>query len=709
MLLWFLPCLQQQRRGFRKARPDLNDALMQPQHYAPAPTNTITDDSSIHKKFHPRRIAKGCDIDGLLTYLATHRDVLGPDRVFKALRAALYNAIGYKAEPAWRIYSAMVDHRVTDRMGANHYGHLLNLLKYGSEPQTIDRMLTVLDHMRQHAIVNATHCSQLLFAMARHGDIDRACQLLETMRRENIKPLASHYTSLAIAARKSGIREAGEKAAALIMDAVKKDKIMIEDEACAIMVSVLSRAQQGDQDLSATIEFLEALESTVASQDNGNNVESKPSRYNAHVYTSLIAGLADKGDAVNAKRLYDEMRLHGIQPTNATRTALLEAYSRAGDFRKALSYLRRWSPVNSLDKPVCSMATAVLTNAIRQDRWDIAEKLATRWMKTMDKREIDDKFRAALMWVQVKQGLGKAREFFDEMYKENREYVNAVMVNHMVIESGNIQRRDKVHESYELHKQVDPTSDPNLRSQHYYVDALFKCRDVPAALSAFMSMRRQGVPDDITMAMVVRGLVMNDEDQLAWNVFQALKLNKRIPNLWAYTSMLKAYGKKHPSQRIPRELLDMWPELYAVLKGEEHTIPTATEPVPFHVSPSQACLFFRQMTGYRKPNQYTYTTLISCFAKTSFLRATEVYNAMLEDNVEPTVQTYGAMLQACAIFRQPRMALLIFQQMLDKNVTPNPITWRYLLKALLRGRSDKEDVDRVGEMARAAMQKMKRK
>ncbi|KAI9259616.1 hypothetical protein BDA99DRAFT_513703 [Phascolomyces articulosus] len=688
-------------------------------------TSATTRTPSLPKRFHPRRIGKGCDLDELFYHLDKSSQQLGRERIFKSLRAALYNASGYEVESAWRIFQQMIYHKVTDKMGANHYGHLLNILKYGTDQTTtVSRMLAILDHIRLQdpQKVSLTHYSQVLFAMGRMGDAKGACTLIHEMKREGYTPSSSHFTSLAIATRNDKQYDAIQESAEMMMEAMKKDEVILESDACVTMISLLSKHKTMTEDarIDSTVQFLETVEyARNNNNSNSGSMENKDdtpttttkSRYNVHMYTSLISGLAQKGDATNAKRLYDEMRQQGLKPTIATRTALIEAYGRAGDFDAALKLLNR------KHKHHIAMVTSVLTNAIRHNKWDVADMLAGPWIERLENAKTDDKLRAALLWVKVKSDFDNARSFFDTLYHNDPSYVNTVMVNHLVTESGKLRSNEKVQESYNLHA-LTGNHPPSLYSQHVLVNALFKCRDVPAALTAFMNMRRYGVPDDITMAMVVRGLIMNDEDTVAWNVFRALKKGNLQPNLWAYTSMLKAFAKTQPTKGVSKELLGLWPELHAIMSGKdpstvelvgqeedkeegvEKEIPRLTSVTK---NPSQAYLLFSEMTGFQTPNEYTYTTLIACFSKHSLARATDVFSHMCASGVKPTVQTYTAMLQACSIFRSARSALLVFRHMQDQQVTPNSATWHYLLKALVRARVDKSKIDEIGHMAREAM------
>ncbi|KAI7878517.1 hypothetical protein K492DRAFT_164846 [Lichtheimia hyalospora FSU 10163] len=684
-----------QRRHFN-ARSSSSSAAISASSPTSAVSTTLNDPSQ--NIFHPRRIGKGCDLNALHDYLQAQGHQLGPERVYKTLRSALYNASGYQADTAWRIYQMMLEHGVSHRMGANHYGHLLNILKYGNN---WERMINVLDHMRKQGTqVGPLHYAQVLFTMARHGQLESACKILKEMREAGVPRQPSHLTSLALAIRSHHVStKQHEIAAKIMMEAMQLEGILIENRACAVMVSHLSRTS-----MDKTIEFLECL-AQVQALSNNNNKDTPAtvieggggSIYNTHVYTSLISGLAHKGDATNAERLYNEMKHHGLRPTVATRVALAEAYGRAGDFDKALKLVGK--------RPNHAIMTCILSNAMRQERWELAHELAEKWMadkRIMNNTAADDKFRATLMWIKVKTGLDTAKSFFQRLYEEDPSFVNAVMVNHLVIESGNQRKKDQVYDSFGLHRQLENEPSPSLLSQHFYVDALFKCRDVPAALAAFVEMRRFGVPDDITMAMVVRGLVMNDEDNMAWNVFRIMRKNGLQPNLYAYTSILTAFAKSQPPRWVSKELSKLWPNLHAAITGRHLEQPDMISN-DLLGNPSHAYSLFQEMTGFQRPNEYTYTTLIACFAKTSLARAADVFSHMCADGIKPTAQTYTAMLQGCAIFRNARMALVVFRHMREHHVTPNQKTWHYLLKALVRARVDRKKIDSVGRMARKAM------
>lgn len=637
-------------------------------------------------------------MNALFEYLRVQGHRLGPERVYKTLKSALYNASGYQADTAWRIYQMMREHGVSHRMGANNYGHLLNMLKYGDD---WERMMIVLDHMRnQGTQVGPLHYGQVLFIMARHGQLESACKILKEMHDAGVPRQRSHLTSLALAVRSHHVSTKQHEAAAkVMMEVMQTEGIVIENRACAVMVSHLSRTS-----MDKTIEFLECLAQVQAISSNKDTPTTAiegggTSVYNTHVYTSLISGLAHKGDATNAERLYNEMKQHRLRPTVATRVALAEAYGRAGEFDKALKLVGK--------RPNHAIMTSILSNAMRQGRWNLAHDLAETWMadkRIMNNTAADDKFRATLMWIKVKTGLDAAKMFFQRLYEEDASFVNAVMVNHLVMESGNQQKKEQVYDSFGLHRQLEDESPPSLLSHHFYVDALFKCRDVPAALAAFVEMRRYGVPDDITLAMVVRGLVMNDEDNMAWNVFRVMKKNGLQPNLYAYSSILKTFAKTQSPRWISKELSRLWPELHAAITGDDQQ---QQQPDminnDFLGNPSHAYALFQEMTGFQRPNEYTYTTLIACFAKTSLARAADVFSHMCADGIKPTTQTYTAMLQGCAIFRNARMALVVFRHMREHQVTPNQKTWHYLLKALVRARVDRKKIDSVGRMARKAM------
>ncbi|KAF7728837.1 hypothetical protein EC973_005463 [Apophysomyces ossiformis] len=643
-------------------------------------------------KHHPRNLGKGCNLEELFDYLSCHNLELGPARVFKSLRTALYSASGYNADTAWKIFSEMKKREVVHLMRSNHYAHLFQMMKYGYNPRTIPRMLQVLEHMRQaqkqkQLVITRHFFSQILYAMARHGDVKGACLLIQEMKRDHIPPDATNYTSLAIAAQNCKRQDEAELAAKLMVAAMKKENAILEQEACAIMVSVLSKSDNMDK----AIDFLQVLADSNKLDDTPPNLDDPKktalpdSLHNEYMYTTLISALGRKGDSKNAKRLFDDMRKRGYRPTIATYTALMEAYGNAGDFREALKLLISHSFKRNNRRLHAALSTSILANAIRHGNLEFAETISNRWLDDMDIKpeDMDARFRTVLIWLKVKKDVDEGRTFVEKLFERNAGYVNHIMINHLVSGYGDLGKPDQVYNSFSLHESMLEDK-PTMYSHHQFIDALFKCREIPGALVAFVNMRRQGMPDDVTMAMVIRGLVMNGENEAAWNLFKTLKAGGIEPNLHAYSSMLKIFAKKDKDLQsmIPRELLDA------------AGIPRASLD-PKAPKAALAYKIFRSMTGFQQPNVYTYTTLISCFGKSNIGRAVDIFRQMCADGIAPTAATYAALLQGCAIFRNGHMALLVFRHMRERQVAPNAIVWKYLLRALVRSRVSKEQIEKV--------------
>ncbi|KAI9309204.1 hypothetical protein BJ944DRAFT_258944 [Cunninghamella echinulata] len=432
--------------------------------------------------------------------------------------------------------------------------------------------------------------------------------------------------------------------------------------------------------------------------------------FNVHIYTTLISGLARNGDAINARRLWKEMRSHGLRPTTATYNAMVEAYGRSGNLKAAIQMLKKYTyehngRLNEL------MATSVLSNTIRHGRLDLAQSLLNTWTDKMGLKldNMDDEFKTAVMWVKVLEDVDQGLYFFNTLYKTNTDYVNSIMVNHLVKGYGDLKDKKGVQDSFALHKLVNSSnsirSSKYVNPDYYLVDALFKCRDVPAALSAFIKMRQCGLPDDITLAMVIRGLVMNDEGVTAWKLFKILKMGGVEPNLHAYTSILRSCVPKPGNKAVQQQhsKSEITPELLSEVFNISNSSSTTTAAILDNdnkLGPTQAYILFRKMTGFQKPNVYTYTTLIACFAKYNIGRAVDIFKYMCTDGVEPTIETYVALLQGCAIFRNGRMALMVYQHLRDNQLTPNDKVWHYLLKALVRSRVNKNEIDKLGTMIR---------
>ncbi|KAI8380541.1 hypothetical protein EDC96DRAFT_491329 [Choanephora cucurbitarum] len=616
-----------------------------------ATTSTATLPTLNNHRPHARDFNKDLDLDSLLTYLASH--TLSPKTIFKLLRTALYNAVQYDALKAWVIYQAMLDYRINGYLKSNHYGHLLGILKYGDSVETVPRMLQILQQMPSDQL-SGYHLSQVLFAMSRQGQAREACALIKAY--PHIELTANHYHSLAIALKhaikQNPDHDLMEQVTQLMLEGMQH--VTLSSSTLNTMISVLAINPHHQR----TLDFLKAMENASSKKD-----EKGP--YNVYIYTSLIAGFARKGDTKSAQQLFDQMIQHNVKPTQVTYGALMEAYGRLGDFKTAQSLLEQAE--KRFRKPNAVMYTSLLVNAIRHSD-PIAYEIEQQIQQRLKPQEIDTMLRTALMWLSAQRNVDQARKTLSTLSPES---IHPIMLHHLMTAYGQKGDKANVIEIYQMLRQNNTAS---ARSKHLLARALFYCRDVPAAMQVFLSMRSQSIPDQVTCAMVIQGLVMNREAELAWRLFRSLQQQGIEPSVRAYTTILKMLGHadqmKKPSIVVPEKVT------------------------------TEALAIFRRLTGFTEPHVYTYTTLIACFAKHDLNRAITIFDHMCTQQVAPTVETYTALLQGCAIFRNSQMALNVFHHMCSRQIEPNAVTWRYLLKSLLRSRADKAQIDRIGEMAR---------
>ncbi|CAO3624888.1 unnamed protein product [Mucor hiemalis] len=654
---------------------------------------------NLYSKFHPRTMNKNVNLDSLLAFLS--KSSLSPKNKFKSLRTALYNTTQYDSRKAWLIYETMVRYQVDKYLKLNHYGFLLCILKYGD---SIQHMLTVIENMKK---LNPRedidyHISQVLFAMGRQGLVEEACHLIGSSK--DFKPSANHYHSLAIALKNNkpnNNSKSIESVTKILLDGMEQHQTVLHNTTLSTMISVLSSSQQKD----LTLQFLKAMDkanSSCSTTSTTHSVKNNSHPYNVYIYTSLIAGFARQGDSESAKRIFDEMRKHKVEPNQVTFSALMEAYGKAGDFNSAIRLLtdhqKRYRKVNN------AMVTSLLVNAIRQNNLIVAEnavKFITK--KKVKVKDMDSTLLTALIWVKTKLCVDEARKDFDLLYKEDKNLVNSIMVNHLITGYGLKGDKESVIQLYNLNeKNGNMSPAEEKRSKHHLANALFHCRDVPAAMGVFASMRYQNVPDDVTLAMVIQGLIMNNENNLAWRLFKTLQSDGIEPNLHAYTTILKAIGHREVDLKKKQGNSGLSPEMVAAAGIRLPTLDYLHSAVP---STTEALNLFRRLTGFQQPNVYTYTTLISCFAKHNISRAISIFDHMCAKGVQPSVETYTAILQGCSIFRNSQMALSVFNHMCENRVEPNSVTWRYLLKSLLRSRVDKKQIDKIAQMAKKSLDK----
>ncbi|GAA5814288.1 hypothetical protein MFLAVUS_007782 [Mucor flavus] len=651
------------------------------------------------RTFHPRIMNKNINLEGLFEFLPNSS--LAPKEIFKSLRTALYNTAQHDAKKAWLIYNGMIQHSVDKYLTTNHYGFLLSILKYGN---SMSPMMTVLENMKSHPSQESSlsnyHISQVLYAMSRHGLVLEACDIIRfttinsnRLQDKTLLPTANHFHSLAVALKNSNSKSATtiELVTKLMLEGMLQRETILFNTTSSVMLALLSTHQQ------LKLQFLQAMD-----QINSKNVNVPKSHpYNVYIYTSLISGFARQGDSESAKRLFDEMKKHKIPPNQVTYGALMEAYSKAGDFGSAIRFItdhhRRGREISS------HMITSLLIHAIQRNNLIVAEntvKFITN--KKIKVADMDIRLRTALIWLQTKQNVDVARKKFDELYAKDKALVNSIMANHLIMGYGLKRDKENVIATYDIGSKLAKTHEQEQRSKHYLTNSLFHCRDVPAALSVFASMRDQAIPDDITLAMVVQGLILNGERNLAWRLFKTLQTDGIEPNLHAYTSILKLLGhrdsdlkKKNGNPELSLDIISAAGIRLPQLNYLSSSVPSTTE----------ALGLFRRMTGFQKPNVYTYTTLISCFAKHDISRAISIFDHMCAKGVNPTVETYTALIQGCSIFRNSHLALQTFNHMRERRIEPNSVTWRYLLKSLSRSHVDKSQIDKIAAMARKSLDK----
>ena len=93
-------------------------------------------------------------------------------------------------------------------------------------------------------------------------------------------------------------------------------------------------------------------------------------RLPTNCYNGILNGLAKRADGVECERVFEDMRLLSVEPTEASRTALAKAHALNGDGDKALEALRGgsdWTPKLRTYAPVltCLFSSGRVDDALR--------------------------------------------------------------------------------------------------------------------------------------------------------------------------------------------------------------------------------------------------------------------------------------------------------------------------------------------------------
>lgn len=690
-------------------------------------TPTIRTSKALYQRWRQFRYSRTEDFEKMLVDLSQRGYELTPLQQFKILRGALYQIPEQNCQMTWKVYQQMIESRLDKFMESNNYSRLLNNLKYGKDSETVQRMLTVLDRMEiaDPTIACSYHYSQILFALSRHGQVQRVRDLMIDMHGKQLALSPSHYTSLSVACLNAQPDTFSvDDIMADFSHAATVDRIIPERQACNIIVELLCRRCE----LPRAIKFLQSMEDAAVDAGRLSADTRMYTEPDVYTYTSLIAGFCRMGDLKAAKRVLDDMTQAKVPPNMVTYAIMTNACLQHRKTKDALNYIEHMRLVENTAKHPVYMA--LMVKALALDMRNVAEDLykALNIEISGNWNSLDNMQRSAYVMMKLANGntWGVQRRF-RHYIQHQPELINSVMVNHLIRSLGMKRDIKGVEEAFSW---FDSTFGSHKMKRtrytyHHYVQALFNCQQIEKAFDAVTDMKTHGFSvDALTYAIIIKGLVANRELETAWKMFELMKQDcasqvepiektadaQDSPFLRAISSIMSGLvdsdlGKQSDSMNEHTRDANLLADTFTELRDmDSMSITSQAKDTSNKAQPGiqRAFAMFRDLQSSKiaRANVYTYSIIIAGFAKHDIRRAMQIFQHMLADGIQPNHVVYTALIQGFAIARDAKGALALFEDMRQREIEPNQFTWHYLLRAMLRSGVDKEYVDQVGHASR---------
>ncbi|KAG2176208.1 hypothetical protein INT43_005442 [Umbelopsis isabellina] len=667
------------------------------------------------------------DFTLLFSSLNRNTSILSAGQQFKVLRNALYQGLPNFEHRIYQIYQEMVDRKLEHRLEGKHYGQIFNSLKYGKSGQVVEYILAVLNDMkRRHPhMPNSYHYAQVLFGLSQNGEVKTVRALLTEMRERGLEISPSHYTSLAIACTNASsdafcVEDIITDFQKLLVD----DGIIPERRAYNIIVELLCR----NHEISRAIKFLQTMETDakeIGLTSTDAMVYSQPDVY---TYTSLISGFCAMDDLVSAKKVLNDMTESKVSPNFVTYSILVNAYLNNGKSEEAITLINQMKNLESNHRHSAYLSLMIKALAYKQIR--VADTLYKQLIANlkMPWEELNVAQRSAYVLMRIAKGdVRQIQRRFRYDIRHHPELLDATMINHIIRQFGSMGDLKSVEEAFawfdtESNTKVLAKITPTRHTFHYYVEALFKCQKPERAFDAVEIMKDHGFEvDEITHALIIKGLVNNKEMNLAWKIFEMIR-KKRIEEVERDPSARS--DRDSPFQRSMASfmsgLVDMGGKSKDRMKEDVNSayllnntvseLSSLDEYVPAmdesseqsRIGIQRAFAMLRDLkhSNLSQPNVYTYTIIIAGFAKLDVERALQVFQYMLSDGIKPNHVVFTALIQGFAIARDAKGALAVYEDMRKRDIQPNTLTWHYLLRAMLRSGVEKKYIDQIGKNAR---------
>ncbi|KAL2325014.1 hypothetical protein Fmac_024072 [Flemingia macrophylla] len=453
-----------------------------------------------------------------------------------------------------------------------------------------------------------------------------------------------------------------------------------------------------------------------------NEMNDKGIAATSSTYGTLIDVYSKGGRRDDALSWLDMMLGYGVEPDEVTMVIVVQLYKKAGEFKKAEDFFRKWSLGKPLSKPLRSVDNVVAAQELDDER----ELCANASFGSHTYNTLIDTYGKAGQ-------LKEASETFAEMLKRGVA-PTIVTFNTMIHICGNHGRLEEV--SLLVKKMEELRCSPNTRTYNILISVYAKHDDIDMATKYFEKMKEAYLEPDLVSyrtllyAYSIRRMVREAEDLVREMDERAFEIDQytqsALTRMYIEAGMLERsllwFLRFHVTCNMTSECyaanIDAYGELGHTLEAEKVFIwcreRNNLSVLEFNVmikaygigkSYEKACQLFDSMEKHGVvADRCSYTSLIQILASADLPHIAEPYlKKMQEAGLVRDCIPYCAVLSSFAKLGQLEMVEDTYKEMIRHGVQPDVIVYGILINVFCDIGRFKEAIGYVDEMKKAGL------
>jgi len=508
----------------------------------------------------------------------------------------------------------------------------------------------IVRHVRAHDGMSIAVYSALMKVYAYCGMYDRACDLYDRIREDNLEPDAMMYGCLMKFAVECGrtelSRELSERVPTLdIQNYMSLIRAAGRDKDVNRAFSVLKKLKSSglSPDLAAYNCVLDVCVSAGDTNGARGLVEEmrKISSLDIITYNTLLKGYCSAGDLHGAKGMLEEMRQEGVRPNDVSYNCMINAAVSMGNFREA------WEMIELMEK-----------DGIGVDHYTVSIMMK------------------ALKRIRNSKDVAKAMGLLD---RSGLDVCSDEIMFNTVLETC-IQHR----EYHRLQSALNAFSCSSLHpSVHTYGTLIKACSALKQVDRCWVFWRQMAedraiAPNDIVLGCMLDALVCNNQIDEAVMLFDEWKV-RVPPNMVMCSTIIKGFANTRQGPRA----MKMWREMHASGISMNTVLYNVAIDAQARIGAMDEVseLVEAMAPDNCQPDAITYSTIVKGYCvKGDLDKAYEVFTNTQKNNMAHDAIIYNTVLDGCTRHGRWDIADKVLQDMERNKVSASSFTLGILVK-----------------------------